>query len=187
MRDEAYAREEIGEYGRAQSPALARRVRPFVRRVGIGVVAAVVGLVASVVAALLTPGDDATAQLWAKIAIVLAIVLTAICALQFTLWSRALAEWEGRKDARLLVWVTPSWWAHAASYLVAVVLVWAVVTLVVHTTWVPVALVFWLVAGGCLIAGQLLAAVARIEPSGPPGTLPAHVTVEPTQRRDTNR
>lgn len=188
MRDEQYRSEEIGEYGRADNPAMVRRARPHVRRVGIGVAAATAGLVATVVAALLTPTDDQTAQTWAMVTLALAVMLTAICGLQLALWNKALAEWSGRADARLIGWVRPSWWAHAVSYVLAVVLVWAVVTLVVRTTWAPGALVAWLIAGICLIAGQLLAAASYLDPGGPPGTVPAHLVTEPrAQRRDTNR
>lgn len=175
--DQGYSAAEIGAYGDQQQPAIAARMAPQLRMVQIGGVAAVAGVGCAVGAVARFPafevGDGGGA--WAVVALVGAVAMLAIAAIQLLTWQRALASWRGQRPQDLNGERRLSWIAHLVSYLVVLVVLLATMGGSAYATWQATAATFLALTLLFVVTAQVLAGVQFLRPSGPPGTLPAHM------------
>jgi len=191
MRDQGYSSEQIAAYGATAQPAIAARMIPHLRMTVIGLACAAVSVVTSLAAVLTFPQFSArnTGEVWAAIALITAGLMFAICAVQALVWRRAMASWRGiriqdlRGEARL------SWIIHLISYPVVLLGMWACIAGAADAGWATTAGLLLTVTMLLIIAGQVLAGVQYLRPSGPPGTIPAHMRrlVRRGERREGRR
>ena len=178
MRDEEYQAEQIGVYGAGEQPAVAARMTPHLRLTQVGAATAVASVVAAVVALATFPRFTtaaASGMVWAVLMLVCSLLMLGICTVQLVAWRQAMAWWRGRREAPPAPLAPVSWWLHVASYLVAVAALWAAIAgseaagfTATAATALALALLF-------LLAAQILGGVQYVRPSGPPGTVPAHM------------
>ena len=191
MRDEGYSSEQIAAYGATAQPAIAARMTPHLRMTFIGTACAALGVGTSLAAVLTFPkfSDREVGAAWAVVALITAVLVFAICVLQVVVWRRAMASWRGiriqdlRGEARL------SWIIHLVSYAVVLVGMWACIAGAADAGWSATAGVLLAATMLLIIAGQVLAGVQYLRPSGPPGTVPAHMRrlVRRADRREGRR
>ncbi len=191
MRDEEYSSKQIAAYGATAQPAIAARMTPHLRMTLIGSVCAALAVAASLMAVLTVPrfNDRNTGPTWAVVALIMAVLMLAICISQVLVWRRAMASWRGvriqdlRGEARL------SWIVHLISYAVVLVGMWACIAGAADIGWSATAGLLLTATMLLLIAGQVLAGVQYLRPSGPPGTIPAHMRrlVRRAERREGRR
>ncbi len=192
MRDADYSSDQIGAYGATEQPAVAARMVPHLRMTEIGAGCALLAVVFAVAAVVRFPSFDdtgATGLGWAVTALVGAVLVLAICVIQVVVWLRAMASWRGRRIQDLHGEARLSWIAHLASYPAVVLALLGSIAGSSYATWSATAAVL---LGLCLLfvlAAQVLSAVQYLRPSGPPGTLPAHMRrlVERSQQREDER
>jgi len=177
MRDAEYRAEQIAAYGSTEQPAIAARMRPHLRLTQAGVACAAVGVVLAAAALALFPSFTGSAEGrgWAVTALVSAVVMLAICVTQLVVWRIAMASWRGVRPEDLHAEARVSWVAHLISYAVALVALFAGMAGSAAAGWTATSAVLLALTLLMVLAAQALAAVQFLRPSGPPGTLPAHM------------
>jgi hypothetical protein len=177
MRDEGYSSEQIAAYGATAQPAIATRMAPHLRMTLIGSACAALGVAVSLAAVLTVPrfNDRNTGPTWALVALISAVLMLAICVIQVLIWRRAMASWRGTRIQDLRGEARLSWIVHLISYAVVLVGMWACLAGAADVGWSATAGVLLAVTMLLIIAGQVLAGVQYLRPSGPPGTIPAHM------------
>ena len=101
--------------------------------------------------------------------------MLAICVIQVAVWRRAMASWLGRRLRDLQGEKRLSWIAHLASYVVALAALLTCMAGSAAAGWSSASAVLLAVTLLFVLAAQVLAGVQFLRPSGPPGTLPAHI------------
>jgi hypothetical protein len=177
MRDEEYQPEEIGAYGATAQPAIVARMTPHLRMTLAGAACAVVGALTAVVAVVTFPdfSGPTLGATWAVVALVCAVLMLAICVIQLLVWRRAMASWRGIRMQDLRAEARLSWIVHLISYAVVLVALWACIAGSADAGWTTTAAALLAFTMLFVVAGQVLAGVQYLRPSGPPGTLPAHM------------
>jgi hypothetical protein len=172
-----YPADLIPEYGATEQPAIAARMAPHLRMTYAGAVCAAGSVVLAVAALAVFPffTDDRAGLGWAIAALVAAVLMLAICLIQVAVWRRAMASWRGQRLQDLHAEARLSWFAHLASYLVALLGLLACMAASAEAGWRATAAVLLAVTLLLILAAQVLAGVQFLRPSGPPGTLPAHM------------
>jgi hypothetical protein len=191
MRDEKYSSEQIAAYGATAQPAIAARMTPHLRMTTIGSVCAGLGVATSLAAILTVPkfNDRNTGPTWAVVALIMAVLMFAICLIQVLVWRRAMASWRGTRIQDLYGESRLSWIVHLISYAVVLAGMWACIAGAADVGWSATAGVLLAATMLLIIAGQVLAGVQYLRPSGPPGTIPAHMRrlVRRAERREGRR
>jgi hypothetical protein len=189
MHDAEHPVGEIAAYGSTAQPAIAARMAPHLRLVGAGLGCAIVAVGLAVVALVIFPSfsGESEGRGWAVTAVAAAVAMLAACVIQFAVWRRAMASWRGVRPEDLHAEARLSWITHLASYAVALVGLIACMTASVQAGWTATAAVLLALTLLMILAAQVLAGVQFLRPSGPPGTLPAHMRrlVERAQPRRT--
>jgi hypothetical protein len=177
MQDAEYRAEQIAAYGSTEQPAIAARMAPHLRLTQFGVASAAVGVVLAIAALALFPSFNSAAEGrgWAITALVSAVVMLALCVIQLVVWRIAMASWRGVRPEDLRAEARLSWIAHLVSYPVALVALFAGMAGSAAAGWTATAAVLLAFSLLTVLAAQALAAVQFLRPSGPPGTLPAHM------------
>jgi hypothetical protein len=168
---------QIAAYGATAQPAIAARMAPHLRLTQIGAVCALVAVVAAAAAVIAFPSFAGAGPglVWAVVALVSAVLMLAICVIQVAVWRRAMASWLGKRVQDLRGEKQLSWIAHLASYGVALVALLATMAGSAAAGWSSASAVLLGVTLLFVLAAQVLAGVQFLRPSGPPGTLPAHI------------
>jgi hypothetical protein len=178
MRDEEYEADQIAAYGAREQPAVAARMAPHLRMTRVGAALATLS-VAAAVAALITFPRFTTASAsglgWGVLLLVCCVLMLAICAVQLAAWRQAMAWWGGQREVGPAKLATLSWWLHVVSYLVAVAALWAAMAGSAAAGWSATAAELLAAALLLVLAAQILGGVQYVRPSGPPGTVPAHM------------
>lgn len=192
MRDDKYSAEQIGAYGASEQPAIAARMKPHLRMTEIGAGCALVGVVCAVAALVRFPSfsdNGASGAGWAVAALVGAVMMLAVCAIQVVVWRRAMSSWRGLEIQDLFGEARLSWVAHLISYLAVLVTLLGSIAGSSYATWSATSAVLLGLALLFVLAAQVLSGVQFLRPSGPPGTLPAHMRrlIERSQQREDNR
>jgi hypothetical protein len=177
MSDDEDPSRQVAAYGATAQPAIAARMEPHLRLTVIGAACAVLGVLAAAGAVVLFPSfaGAGARRSWAVAALVSAVLMLAICVIQVVVWRRAMASWRGRRLQDLHGEARLSWIVHLLSYAVALVALFACMVGSDAAGWLSAS--SGLLAGTLLfvLAAQVLAGVQFLRPSGPPGTLPAHM------------
>lgn len=123
------------------------------------------------------PYDVADLRLATVVGAIAVALMVLICLLQWRLWAHAVASVRGpgRHRAGMRGWRRASFVAHVVSYVAVVVGVLALADVAVALPVSTPGLWLAVVAALALIGAQAVGAVQYLRPSGPPGTLPAHV------------
>jgi len=191
MRDVEYQPDEIGAYGATAQPAIAARMAPHLRMTQIGTISAAIAVVCAVVAVIRFPSfsDDASGIGWAVTALVAAIAVLAGCVIQVAVWQRAMASWRGERMQDLHGEARLSWITHLLSYPIALVALLACIAGSAYATWSATSATLLALVLLFVLVAQMLAGVQYLRPSGPPGTLPAHIRrmVRNSQQREDAR
>jgi hypothetical protein len=168
---------QVGAYGAAAQPAIAARMAPHMRLTQIGAVCALLAVLATVGAILLFPrfAGAGPGLSWAVGALISAILMLVICVIQVIVWRRAMSSWLGKHIQDLHGEKRVSWIAHVASYVVALATLFTSMAASAAAGWSSAAAGLLAVAFILVLAAQVLAGVQFLRPSGPPGTLPAHM------------
>lgn len=177
MRDEEYQAEQIGTYGASEQPAVAARMTPHLRLTQVGTALGVLAVATSLAALVTFPRFTSvdTGQGWAVLALVCCFVLVDICVVQLVAWRQAMAWWRGQRATAPVKLAPVSWWAHIASYPVAVVVLWACIAGSAAAGWSATAAALLALTLLFALAAQVLAAVQYVRSDGPPGTVPVHM------------
>lgn len=177
MGDEGYSSEQIAAYGATAQPAIAARMTPHLRMTLIGAACAGLAVLTSLAALLTFPmfNDRDTGAGWAVVALVTAVLMLAVCGIQVAVWRRAMASWRGVRVQDLQGERRLSWITHLVSYAVVLAGMWACLAGAADAGWSATAGILLLATMVLIIAGQVLAGVQYLRPSGPPGTVPAHM------------
>jgi hypothetical protein len=177
MPEAEYPTSEIAAYGSTEQPAIAARMAPHLRLVTAGLACAVVavGLAAAGLATFPSFTGAPEGRGWAVTALVAAIGMLAACVIQFAVWRRAMASWRGVRPEDLHAEARLSWITHLASYAIALLGLIACMTGSAEAGWTATAAALLAFTLLMILAAQVLAAVQFLRPSGPPGTLPAHM------------
>jgi hypothetical protein len=177
MRDGQYDPTEIGAYGAAAQPAIAARMAPHLKLVVAGVAAAALGLVTAMLAVVVFPsfgpGRDGLAG--AVVTAVAAALMLGVTVLQLVVWRRAMASWRGERAHDLHRAARLSWVAHLVSYGLALAVLLAGMEGSAYAGWSSAAAVLLALSLLLVLLAQVLAGVQYLRPSGPPGTIPAHL------------
>jgi hypothetical protein len=177
MREAEYPAGEIAAYGSTAQPAIAARMAPHLRLVQVGSACAVVavGLAAAALATFPSFTGAPEGRGWALTALVAAVAMLAACVIQFAVWRRAMASWRGVRPEDLHAEARLSWITHLASYAIALLGLIACMTASAEAGWTATAAALLAFTLLMVLAAQVLAGVQFLRPSGPPGTLPAHM------------
>lgn len=177
LADEGYRRDEIAEYGATEQPAVAARMAPHLRMIRVGAVCALVAVVFAVLAVVRFPAFDneSTGLGWAVAALVGSVAVLAGCVIQVATWQRAIASWRGQRIQDLHGEARLSWVAHVLSYPAVVVVLFGSMAGSARAGWSATAAVLLALALLFVLAAEVLAGVQYLRPSGPPGTIPAHM------------
>jgi len=167
----------IAAYGATAQPAIAARMAPHLRLTEVGAVCAALAVLAATIAVVLFPSfaGAGAGRSWAIGALVSAGFMLAICVIQVAVWRRALASWSGRRVQDLHAEARLSWIVHLLSYAVALAALFTCMEGSAEAGWIGTSAVLLTGTLFLLIAAQVLAGVQFLRPSGPPGTLPAHI------------
>jgi hypothetical protein len=167
----------IAAYGATAQPAIAARMAPHLRLTQIGAVCAGLAVVASGVAVALFPSFAGAGPglSWAIGALVSAALMLIICVIQVLLWRRAMASWSGRRVHDLHSAARISWIVHLLSYAVALAALFTCMEGSAGAGWITASALLLTLTLFLILAAQVLAGVQFLRPSGPPGTLPAHI------------
>jgi hypothetical protein len=188
MRDEPYQPDQIGAYGATEQPAIAARMTPHLRLTLAGAVCAVLGVLTAIGALATFPafGANDTGAGWAVVALIAAVAMLAICVVQVLVWRRAMASWRGTRVQDLHGEARLSRIVHLVSYAIVLVALWACIAGSINAGVTATAAALLAITLLFIILGQVLAGVQYLRPSGPPGTLPAHMRrlIERAQRRN---
>jgi hypothetical protein len=188
MRDAEYSTGKIAAYGSTEQPAIAARMAPHLRLVQVGLGCAVAAVLLAAAALNTFPSFTGAPEGrgWAVIALVAAVAMLAACVIQFIVWRRAMASWRGVRPEDLHTEAQLSWITHLASYGIALVGLIACMAGSAEAGWTATAAVLLAFTLLAILAAQVLAGVQFLRPSGPPGTLPAHMRrlVQRAQPRD---
>lgn len=191
MRDVDYQPDEIGAYGATAQPAIAARMAPHLRMTQIGAISALVGAVCAVVAVIRFPSfsDGPSGIGWAVTALIAAIAVLAGCVIQVAVWQRAMSSWRGERMQDLHGEARLSWITHLLSYPITLVALLACIAGSSYATWSATSATMLALVLLFVLAAQMLAGVQYLRPSGPPGTLPAHLRriVRRSQQREDDR
>lgn len=192
MRDARYSPDQIGAYGATVQPAVAARMTPHLRMTEVGAAAALLAVVLAVVAVIRFPsfaGTGGTGIAWAVTALVGALLILAVCVIQVAVWLRAMASWRGRRVQDLHGEARLSWVAHLASYPAVLVALLGSIAGSIYATSTATSSVLLGLSLFFVLVAQVLAGVQYLRPSGPPGTLPAHMRrlVERSRQREDER
>jgi hypothetical protein len=168
---------QVPAYGATAQPAIAARMAPHLRLTQIGAACGLVSVVAAIAAVVNFPSfaDGGTGLAWAVGALVSAVLMLAICVIQVAVWRRAMASWLGKRAQDLQTEKQLSWIAHLASYAVALAALLSCMAGSAAAGWSSGSAVLLAVSLLFVLAAQVLAGVQFLRPSGPPGTLPAHI------------
>ena len=131
---------------------LAARVGPQLRRIRVGMVASLIGLVAAVVTSWTFVAWTSQAQTWPLVLLMGQILLAGVCGLQWWVWILARARWNGDWAGQLGGLVGTSVSAHVLSWPVAVGTALAAIAITVDAGWSVTA-----VAAGISIASSVVA------------------------------
>lgn len=169
--------ESLGAYGATAQPAIAERMAPQLTMVGIGSVSAMLAVVAVAAAAVVFPSPvrEGGGVAWVIVALVAAVFMFAVCLGQLIIWRRAMASWGGQRLHDLHGAARLSWGAHLASYAMVLVVLISCMTASAAAGWSSTAALLLGLGLILSVAGQVLAAVQYLRPSGPPGTVPSHL------------
>jgi hypothetical protein len=167
----------IAAYGATAQPAIAARMAPHLRLTQIGAACAGLAVVAAAVALAQFPSfaGAGAGHSWAIGALVSAALMLAICLIQVAVWRRAMASWSGRRPHDLHGEARLSWIVHLLSYVVALAALFTCMEGSDAAGWVTASAGLLAITLLFVIAAQVLAGVQFLRPSGPPGTLPAHI------------
>jgi hypothetical protein len=168
---------EIAAYGSTEQPAIAARMAPHLRLVTAGLACAMAAFGLAVAALITFPSFTGASEGrgWAVTALVAAVAMLAVCIIQFAVWRRALASWRGVRPEDLHAEARLSWITHLASYAVALLGLIACMVASAAAGWTATAATLLAFTLLMILAAQVLAGVQFLRPSGPPGTLPAHM------------
>jgi hypothetical protein len=168
---------QVAAYGAAAQPAIAARMAPHLRLTQIGAVCAAIAVLAAAGAVMLFPSFAAAGPglAWTVGALVSAALMLAICVIQVAVWRRAMASWLGKRVQDLHGEKRLSWIAHLASYAVAFAALFTTMEGSAAAGWSSASAVLLGVTLFFVLAAQVLAGVQFLRPSGPPGTVPAHI------------
>jgi hypothetical protein len=168
---------QVAAYGATAQPAIAARMAPHLRLTQIGTVCAVVAVIAATAAVVVFPrfAGGGAELAWAVGALVSAALMLVICVIQVAVWRRAMASWLGKRVQDLQGEKQLSWIAHLTSYAVALAALFTCMEGSAGAGWSSATAVLLAVTLLFVFAAQVLAAVQFLRPSGPPGTLPAHI------------
>jgi hypothetical protein len=168
---------QAAAYGATAQPAIAARMAPHMRLTQIGAVCALLAVLATVGAILLFPrfAGAGPGLSWAVGALISAILMLVICVIQVIVWRRAMSSWLGKHVHDLHGEKRLSWIAHLASYVVALAALFTTMAASAAAGWSSASAGLLAVAFILVLAAQVLAGVQFLRPSGPPGTLPAHM------------
>jgi hypothetical protein len=167
---------QVPAYGDTAQPAIAARMAPHLRLTQIGAVCGLVSVIAANAAVVIFPSfDGGTGLAWAVGALVSAVLMLIICVVQVVVWRRAMASWLGKRPQDLQAEKQLSWIAHLASYAVALAALLSCMAGSAAAGWSSGSAVLLAVTLLFVLAAQVLAGVQFLRPSGPPGTLPAHI------------
>jgi hypothetical protein len=168
---------QVPAYGATAQPAIAARMAPHLRLTEIGAACGLVAVIAATAAVVIFPsfGNGGTGLAWAVGALVSAVLMLAICVIQVAVWRRAMASWLGKRAQDLQGEKQLSWIAHLASYAVALAALLSCMAGSAAAGWSSGSAVLLAVTLLFVLAAQVLAGVQFLRPSGPPGTLPAHI------------
>ena len=177
MGDEKDQSRQVAAYGATAQPAIAARMAPHLRLTQIGALCAVVAVIAATTAVIGFPSFAGAGPglAWAVGALVSAALMLVICVIQVAVWRRAMASWLGRRLRDLQGEKRLSWIAHLASYVVALAALLTCMAGSAAAGWSSASAVLLAVTLLFVLAAQVLAGVQFLRPSGPPGTLPAHI------------
>jgi hypothetical protein len=179
MTDDEDPSRQVAAYGATAQPAIAARMEPHLRLTQIGAACAVLGVLAAAGAVMLFPpfagGGAGAGRGWAVGALVSAVLMLAICLIQVIVWRRAMASWLGRRPQDLHGEAQLSWIVHLLSYAVALAALFACMVGSDAAGWLSASSGLLAVTLLFVLAAQVLAGVQFLRPSGPPGTLPAHM------------
>jgi hypothetical protein len=167
----------IAAYGATAQPAIAARMAPHLRLTQIGAICAGLGVVAAAVAVALFPSfaGAGAGRSWAIGALVSAALMFVICLIQVVVWRRAMASWSGRRPHDLYGEARLSWIVHLVSYGIALAALFTCMEGSDAAGWVTASAGLLAITLLLLLVAQVLAGVQFLRPSGPPGTLPAHI------------
>src|SRR5215203_1042731 len=167
---------QVPAYGDTAQPAIAARMAPHLRLTQIGAVCGLVSVIAATAAVVIFPSfDGGTGFAWAVGALVSAGLMLIICVIQVVVWRRAMASWLGKRVPNLRIETQLSWIAHLTSYAVALAALFTTMAGSAAAGWSSASAVLLGVTLLFVLAAQVLAGVQFLRPSGPPGTLPAHI------------
>lgn len=177
MQDAEYGAEQIAAYGSTAQPAIAERMAPHLRLIQLGVVGGAVGVALATAALAVFPSFTGVEEGrgWAVAALVAAVVTLALCVTQLVIWRTAMASWRGARPEDLRTEARVSWIAHLVSYPAAVLALLACMAGSAAAGWTATASVLLAFTLLLVLVAQSLGAVQFLRPSGPPGTLPAHM------------
>jgi hypothetical protein len=168
---------QMAEYGAAAQPAIAARMAPHMRLTLVGAVCALLAVLTTVGAILLFPrfAGAGPGLSWAIGALIAVVLMLVICLIQVAVWRRAMASWLGKHVRDLHREKRLSWIAHVASYVVALAALFTSMAASAAAGWSSASAGLLAVSFILVLAAQVLAGVQFLRPSGPPGTLPAHM------------
>ena len=177
MQDAEYRAEQIAAYGSTEQPAIAARMKPHLRLTQVGVACGAAGVILAAAALATFPSftGDPQGRGWAITALVAAVLMLALCVIQLVVWRIAMASWRGIRPEDLHTEARLSWIAHLVSYPVALVGLFASMAGSAAAGWTATSAVLLAFTLLMILVAQALAAVQFLRPSGPPGTLPAHM------------
>jgi hypothetical protein len=168
---------QVAAYGATAQPAIAARMAPHLRLTQIGAVCGLVAVIAATAAVVVFPrfAGAGPGLAWAVGALVSAALMLVICVIQVAVWRRAMASWLGRRVQDLHGEKQLSWIAHLTSYAVALAALFTCMGGSAAAGWSSASAVLLGITLFFVLAAQVLAGVQFLRPSGPPGTLPAHI------------
>jgi hypothetical protein len=177
MSQDADPSRQVAAYGATAQPAIAARMAPHLRLTQIGTVCAGIAVIAAAAAVVVFPSFAGAGPglAWAVGALVSAVLMFAICVMQVAVWRRAMASWLGKRPQDLGREKQLSWIAHLVSYAVALLTLFTTMSGSAAAGWSSASAVLLALTLFLVLAAQVLAGVQFLRPSGPPGTLPAHI------------
>ncbi len=177
MHEGQYEASDMAAYGATEQPAIAARMAPHLRLIWAGTGAAGLAVAAAAGALTVFPTFSGADSGWpaAVVALVASVAMLAVALIQVAVWRRAMASWRGQRIQDLNGERVLSWIAHAASYVVALIALLAIMVSSDYAGWSSAAAVLLALCLLLVLVAQVLAGVQYLRPSGPPGTLPAHL------------
>lgn len=150
---------------------LAARSAGQLRRLRIGLIAAMVAVVAGTAAAFGFVAWTSMAQTWPIVLIIGEVLIVGICLLQWWVWTRARGYWQGRSRGQLSGLVTPSVAAHLVSWAVAAI-TWSVaLAMIVDVGFASPSAWLAAVAAVATLVAQLFGSAQHLRLAGPADTI----------------